>query len=174
MDRAKSDGVSRVAWVGVARRLIPDVNFLKPAVMPPAPAAVYLSRITQDRERYDMKPIALITLAFSGVLAACSGSGGGYAPIVDGTPDPQYHSDLNACRSLARNQKQFDKQTLGAAAVGAGTGAVLGELDEDGDALGGAIFGALAGAAAGGVNARERRESIVIECMRGRGHAVVG
>ena len=107
-------------------------------------------------------------------VAACADSGANYQPILDGQPTAAFQSDLAACRSLARNQRQFDQETLGAAVLGAGTGAVLGEVDDEGDALGGAIVGALAGSAAGAVNASERREAIVVECLRGRGHAVVG
>lgn len=107
-------------------------------------------------------------------VAACADSGANYHPILDGQPTVAFQSDLAACRSLARNQNQFDRETLGAAVLGGGAGAVLGELDEDGDALGGAIVGALAGGAAGAVNASARREAIVVECLRGRGHRVVG
>lgn len=107
-------------------------------------------------------------------IAACADSGANYQPILDGQPSAAFHSDLAACQSLARSQKQFDQETAGAAVLGAGAGAVLGEVDDGGDALGGAIVGALAGGAAGAVNASERRKAIVIECLRGRGHQVVG
>ncbi|MGH1414126.1 MAG: glycine zipper family protein [Pelagimonas sp.] len=116
----------------------------------------------------------LIVLPAVLVVAACADSGASYQPILDGPPSAAFQSDLAACQSLARNQKQFDQETLGAAVVGGGAGAVLGELDEDGDALSGAIVGAIAGGAAGAVNASERRESIVVECLRNRGHRVVG
>lgn len=107
-------------------------------------------------------------------VAACADSGANYQPILDGTPTAAYRTDLAACQSLARNQNQFDQETLGATLMGAGAGAALGELDDDGDALGGAVAGALAGGVAGAVNASERREAIVLECLRGRGHRVVG
>lgn len=107
-------------------------------------------------------------------VAACADSGANYQPILDGQPTAAFQSDLAACQSLARNQRQFDQETVGAAVLGAGAGAVLGEVDDEGDALGGAIVGALAGSAAGTVNASERREAIVVECLRGRGHRVVG
>lgn len=107
-------------------------------------------------------------------VAACADSGANYTPILDGAPTAAYRSDLAACQALARNQNQFDQETLGATVLGAGAGAVLGEVDQDGDALGGAVVGALAGGAAGAVNASERREAIVVECLRGRGHRIVG
>jgi len=82
-------------------------------------------------------------------------------------------ADLVACQALARNQTQFDEDTIAATVLGAGVGAALGEVDS-GDALEGAIAGALAGGVSGAVGASERREVIVIECLRGRGHRVVG
>lgn len=119
-----------------------------------------------------MKYLILIPAALS--LAACADSGANYQPILDGPQTIAFQADLEACQTLARNQNQFDKDTVGAAVLGAGAGAVLGQVDDAGDALGGAIVGALAGGAAGAVNASEQRQAIVIECLRGRGHAVVG
>jgi uncharacterized protein YcfJ len=116
----------------------------------------------------------LITFPIMLTVAACAESGANYQPVLDGPATPVYQSDLAACQTLARDQKQFDQETLGATAMGAGAGAVLGEVDDDGDALGGAVVGAIAGGAAGAVNASERRKAIVIECLRGRGHRVVG
>lgn len=120
-----------------------------------------------------MKPIIFATIAAS-LIAGCTENGANHHPILDGEPTPAYRVDLAACQTLARNQTQFDQETLGATVLGAGAGAALGGLDDDGDALGGAIAGALAGGVAGAVSASERRESIVLECMRGRGHRVVG
>lgn len=112
------------------------------------------------------------------LLGACSDSGANYTPILDGAPNAAFHSDLAACQTLARNQKQFDQETMGAAALGAGLGAALGAADDEmSDAegiAGGLIVGGLVGAAAGAVEAQERREDIVRDCLRGRGHRVVG
>ena len=108
------------------------------------------------------------------IVAACADSGASYQPILDGPATSTYRADLAACQTLARNQNQFDRETLAATALGAGAGALLGEVDSDGDALGGAVVGALAGGAASAGNVSERREAIVVECLRGRGHRVVG
>lgn len=121
-----------------------------------------------------MKPTILASCAAALTLSACADSGANYTPILDGAPSAAFQSDLAACQSLARDQRQFDEETAGAAVLGAGVGALLGELDEDGDALGGAVAGALVGGVAGAVSASERREAIVQECLRGRGHRVVG
>ena len=116
-----------------------------------------------------------LTLSAAGLvlMAACADSGANYKPILDGTPTPAYQADLAACEALARNQKQFDEDTMAATVLGAGVGAALGEADSA-DALGGAVAGALAGGISSAVDVSERRESIVIECLRGRGHRVVG
>lgn len=120
-----------------------------------------------------MKPVFIFAL-LPALLSACADTGANYTPILDGAPSLAFQSDLSACQSLARDQRQFDRETAGAAALGAGAGALLGHADEDANALGGTIAGALAGGAAGFVNASERREAIVLECLRGRGHRVVG
>ena len=105
------------------------------------------------------------------LIAACSDSGANYKPILDGAPTPAYAADLPECQALARDQ--FGQETLGATVLGAGVGAALGEADS-GDALGGAVAGALTGGIASAVDVNDRREAVVIECLRGRGHRVVG
>lgn len=120
-----------------------------------------------------MKPLyqsVLLTVC----LAACADSGANYTPILDGTPTPAFERDLADCQNLAREQRQFDQETAGAAVLGAGAGALLGAADEGSDAASGAIVGALAGGTAAAVSASDRRQTIVIECLRGRGHRVVG
>ena len=120
-----------------------------------------------------MKTQLILSLCGVALVAACADSGANYRPILDGAPTPAYQTDLADCQALARNQKQFDQDTMGAIVLGAGVGAALGEADS-GDALGGAIAGALTGGISSAVEGSERRESIVLECLRGRGHRVVG
>lgn len=115
----------------------------------------------------------LMIAALLPALAACANSGANYKPILDGQPSAAFQSDLTACQALARNQTQFDQERVAATVLGAGAGAILGEADS-GDALGGAVAGALAGGVASSVDLNERRKAIVIECLRGRGHRVVG
>lgn len=115
----------------------------------------------------------LIIAASLPVLAACAGNGANYTPILDGAPSATYEADLAACRALARDQNQFDRERVAATLLGAGAGAVLAEADGE-EALGGALAGALAGGLASTVDVAERREAIVVECLRGRGHRVVG
>ena len=118
-----------------------------------------------------MKSQLTLPLAGLVLVAACSDTGANYRPILDGVTTPAYEADLIECQDLAGDQ--FAHETLGATVLGAGVGAALGEA-ESGDAAGGAIAGALAGGVAGAADVNERRQSIVIECLRGRGHRVVG
>lgn len=119
-----------------------------------------------------MKKTLMIVAALP-FLAACAESGASYKPILDGAPSDAYQADLAACQALAKSQSQFDQERVAATVLGAGAGAILGEADS-GDAVGGAAAGALAGGIASTVDVTERREAIVIECLRGRGHRVVG
>ena len=119
-----------------------------------------------------MKPMLIAPLILTAALAGCADMGANVDPILDGAPNAQFQGDLAECRSLARRQSQLNHETMAAAVLGAGIGGVLGEVD-DGDALGGAVVGALTGAAAGASGASDTRETIVLNCLRGRGHAVV-
>ncbi|WP_231592768.1 glycine zipper family protein [Pelagovum pacificum] len=112
-------------------------------------------------------------LCLTALLGACAEMGTDVDPILDGPPTMQFQSDLSACRNLARSQSQLNHETMAAAAMGAGIGGILGEVDDEGDALGGAVAGALAGTAMGLSEASDTRETIVLNCLRGRGHAVV-
>lgn len=120
-----------------------------------------------------MKPIMIAPLCLTAMLGACAQMGTDVEPILDGPPTMQFQSDLSACRNLARSQSHLDHETLAAAAIGAGIGGVLGHIDDEGDALGGAMVGALAGTVAGVSDASDTREDVVLNCLRGRGHAVV-
>lgn len=120
-----------------------------------------------------MKPIFLTALLPLGLMA-CADSGANYTPILDGPVTPAFRADLAECQALARAQHQFDQETTGATLLGAGAGALLGAADDEADAAGGAVAGALAGGIAGATHAADRREAIIVECLRGRGHPVVG
>jgi uncharacterized protein YcfJ len=121
-----------------------------------------------------MKPTLTAALALTLMLGACADWGADVTPILDGAPTAHYRSDLAACRQLAREQSQLESQTVASAAIGGVLGGVLGEAYDAGDALGGAVVGALVGAAAGAAEASDAREGVVLNCLRGRGHPVVG
>ena len=123
-----------------------------------------------------MKTLTLLSL---GVIAlattACSNSGAGYRPIVDGPMDATYESDLAACKSVAQQRGYLNDDVKNDAMIGAAVGGAIGLITGDSeDAWDGALGGALAGGGGAMHGTRGERRDIVIECMRGRGHNVVG
>jgi hypothetical protein len=118
----------------------------------------------------------LIALPLLGALAACSNVGANYTPVIDGPVGPNYNADLAQCQSLAASQAQVDGSTAGAAATGAGLGAASSVIfNDNSDDLGeAAAIGALAGVTSNAIQKTQNRETIVKNCMRGRGYNVVG
>ena len=126
----------------------------------------------------DVKPIVAVLFA-AAPLAACGSTGANYEPIVDGPTGHAYYRDLSACRSLAEQRRYLDDETKLNAAIGAAAGGLIGAVSaDDGDegegAIAGAVIGGLAGTATGASDAHAHRKQIVINCMSGRGHRVVG
>lgn len=112
-------------------------------------------------------------------LTACGQTGSNYRPIVDGPLGYAYEKDLAQCKQLAEQRGLFNDETKMAALAGAAIGGVLGAVEaDDNTAPGGAVVGALAGGAigagGGAVKAHGERKQIVMNCMAGRGHRVVG
>ncbi|MCP5145564.1 MAG: glycine zipper family protein [Gammaproteobacteria bacterium] len=120
----------------------------------------------------------IFTLIVPGLLLGCANTGAHYQPIVDGPLSNRYGSDLIACQQLATARSYANDDTKSNAAIGAGLGALAGLADDSvGTAeglLAGAVVGALAGSGASMLETREQRRQVVITCMRGRGHNVVG
>lgn len=118
------------------------------------------------------------TLALLSLTACASNGGARYEPIVDGKKAANYQNDLAQCQSLATERAYMNDDTKQDMLVGAAIGAVVGLADGDTSDTEGAIGGAIAGAVAGGssraVEARSERKEIVVNCMAGRGHKVVG
>lgn len=121
-----------------------------------------------------MKPFVLLPVALC--AAACANSGANYEPVVDGPKNANYYADLNACQSLAASQPAVDGTTAGAAAVGAVGGAATNAIwNDSSDNIGeAAAIGALAAVTGDAVRKNNQREAVVKNCMRGRGHNVVG
>ena len=126
--------------------------------------------------RYVTLPAA--ALALGSILVGCANSGAKYDPVADGPVSAAYEADLASCQSLATDRGYMNDDTKTDAAIGAGIGALAGLADDDVSDAEGAIAGAVVGAIAGGgaamLETREQRRRIVIECMQGRGHPVVG
>ncbi|MEO1107665.1 MAG: glycine zipper family protein [Pseudomonadota bacterium] len=95
--------------------------------------------------------------------------------IVDGHRNPNFQSDLAACEQVSLQKEKSNDSAIAGAIVGGLVGAA--EADS-GDALAGlgvgAAVGGLLGTAEDSSELDEARKSIVFNCMRGRGHNVVG
>lgn len=108
------------------------------------------------------------------VLTGCAGTADNYQPIVDGSKSHSYNSDLTACQSLSRQKSYLNGDVKTSALIGGAIGALAGAGGDSGDLLGGALVGSLTGGADEAIETRTARKNIVIQCMRQRGHAVVG
>ncbi|ANO52730.1 hypothetical protein [Woeseia oceani] len=118
---------------------------------------------------------AMVTIA---VLAASGCASTAYEPIVDGHRNESYSTDLRACQELANEHRNVGKDAREGALLGAGLGALIGLADGSSDDVKDAIAGAVIGAAVIGgeaiSEAYDKNQSIVVSCMQGRGHRVVG
>lgn len=130
-----------------------------------------------------MRFLALPLVAALG-LSACANTGADYTPIVDGPYSSSFSTDLDACQKVAEHRSYTNGDVQSEAAFGAvSTGLVTGLITGIGEGdVGAGIAGALIGGAIGGVAAgvgqswdtSGERKTIVVSCMKGRGHNVVG
>ena len=106
-------------------------------------------------------------------LAACSS--GPYTPILDGAPSAAYQKDLAECRQVSLQRQGDDGAVLGSAVIG---GVLGGLVSEEGSELEGALIGAALGGAEESLDQKaetlDAQDRIVFNCLRGRGHNVVG
>jgi|TARA_B110000438_G_scaffold193796_1_gene185382 hypothetical protein len=108
-------------------------------------------------------------------LCACANTGADYAPIVDGLKDITYTQDLAECRVLAKQRSYTNGDVKSDALLGAGIGAVAGGVDEGVEgAIGGLILGGLIGGSGRAWETQDERKEVVVECLKLRGHRVVG
>lgn len=106
-------------------------------------------------------------------LTACAELGSSYQPILDGQPNHAYQADLQSCQDLARSQP-YSADMVGAMIAGGAVGGLVGDHETSVTAAEGAGAGALFGLVGAMFEQIDARKSIVIECMKGRGHLVVG
>lgn len=120
--------------------------------------------------------IAMILISGSFVLSGCANTAAGYRPIVDGYQDEFYLADLDDCQSVAKTKHYDNGDARTSALAGAVVGGAVGAIEDDSieGAIVGALLGGLLGAASSADETRSDRKDIVIRCMLGRGHAVVG
>ncbi|MBD0866296.1 MAG: glycine zipper family protein [Rhodobacteraceae bacterium] len=109
-------------------------------------------------------------------LAACSNTGFNYTPIIDGPVTPNYSGDLAACQNLAASNPTLGAEDTATIATAAGVAAAVTAIAENkgNNVLDATIIGGLVGAAGAGLENTQQQESIVRNCMRGRGYNVVG
>ncbi|MGB3456680.1 MAG: glycine zipper family protein [Litorimonas sp.] len=130
-----------------------------------------MTRKNTSRTRGTAAIFALIGFGVSG----CASTGADYTPVIDGPEAPTFQADLQDCQELATTKKFDNGDTRTDAAVGAGVGAVIGVIDGGvAEAAAGAVIGGLFGAGGGALETRDERKDIVMACMTGRGHKVVG
>ena len=122
---------------------------------------------------FDKHRIMILTTLPLIAATACAEFGSDHEPILNGPMRTIYPSDLQACQTLARDQS-FGENTIGAAVVGGVVGGALGNHQGNVTSAEGALAGAVFGLLGGIIDETEKRQSIVIECMKGRGHRVVG
>ncbi|WP_435140584.1 glycine zipper family protein [Pseudopelagicola sp. nBUS_19] len=117
-----------------------------------------------------------LTLPLVVAIAACANSGANYTPVVDGPVGVSYQSDLAACQSLAASQGALDSNAGGTTAASAGVAAVGAAVfnNTGNNVRDAAAVGALVGLTASALEQNSNKESIVRNCMRQRGHNVVG
>ncbi|MEM8569263.1 MAG: glycine zipper family protein [Pseudomonadota bacterium] len=118
----------------------------------------------------------LAAVPLIGLLAACGNSGASYVPVVDGPVGPTFNGDLAACQQLASQQGALAPGTATTAATGAAVagGATALISNQGNNVRDAAIVGAAAGLASGALQQERNKEAIIRNCMRGRGHNVVG
>ena len=120
-------------------------------------------------------------LAISGCAVAPpntpgAGSGDTYTPFVDmqGLDGTRYASDLAGCRSYAKQidpGKQAMAGMLGGILIGALVGAAIGGNSYTAER--GALAGGGAGVAGAGAKAVSKQETIIANCLAGRGYRVL-
>ncbi|WP_371224649.1 glycine zipper family protein [Roseovarius sp. 2305UL8-3] len=116
---------------------------------------------------YSVAKIAGVSML--GLFAAgCSNTP--YEPIVDGPRGATYQNDLAQCRTLSTQKPK----THEGATAGAVIGGLAGAEDDVEGVVAGAVIGGLIGSAADKSELTDERDVIVFNCMRGRGHNVVG
>jgi len=121
-------------------------------------------------KRILLLPLFLIT------LTACTSTGANYQPIVDGPQGFGYSKDLSQCKHLAEKRGYLNDDVKRHAIAGAVVGGLVGAIAENNSEgiIGGTIAGGVLGAGERAWNTNEERKQIVIRCMSGRGHKVVG
>jgi outer membrane lipoprotein SlyB len=118
----------------------------------------------------------IITLAAAIVLTGCAttSTGSNFVPLIDGNDRAKISADLHDCQAYARQVAGAADRAVAGAIAGALIGGALNHaLGVRGQGNEMAAFGALTGGLqAAGEGARDQ-QSIIRNCMVGRGHRVL-
>ena len=117
-----------------------------------------------------MKTI-ITSIAAALVFSGCAGTGQNYTPIVD-RPGGNYTQDLSDCQAHAAKMAGAGGGAVAGAVAGALFGLVVMAL-LGGSRNQGAMAGAFGGLTGGAVRAETDQRSVISNCMRARGHAVI-
>lgn len=116
-----------------------------------------------------------ISFALAGLIVVAACADDPYAPIVDGPQSAIFQQDLAACRQISQQKQSTNAGRNGGAIIGGLAGAAEADSgDALESALAGAVIGAVLGSASENGEVEDARDKIVFNCMRGRGHNVVG
>lgn len=160
-------------------------NSSRPSLFSRSPAPATEAGVLPTAARFGRGvTAALLVIGVSLLLPGCAAdSGAGYRPIIDAnnpTYDPaikaRYSSDLAECQQVAEQRSYFNGNRVEEMVIGGliGTGVGLASARKWGHAGAGAGIGAAAVGLGGAFETRDERQQIVINCMTGRGHKVVG
>ncbi|WP_039018165.1 hypothetical protein [Halocynthiibacter namhaensis] len=96
--------------------------------------------------------------------------------VLDGVANASYNNDLGQCRAIAANYRAEDLRR--GAIGGAVIGGIVGVADDNSNDVAGALTGVAIGGLIGAAEASEEldglRRNVIIRCMMGRGHPVIG
>ncbi len=144
-------------------------DIFDPTITKWADSARFEGKADMRSGKYMVIPVVLL-------IAACQNTGANYTPVIDGPVNPNYNYDLAQCRQLAASQPMLNGDTAMTSAATAGVAAAgTAVISNKGHNVRNAgLVGALAGVGASALQNNQNRESIIANCMRGRGYRVVG
>lgn len=130
-------------------------------------------------QNLQIRQLCLMIGFFGVTIGGCANTGASYDPIVDGPRDANYYGDLQDCKAVAKQRGLINGDTKSVALLGAGLGGLSAASDDEGDNdfgefVGGALIGGLLGSAVGAFETHDSRKYMVMNCMSGRGHRVIG
>ena len=119
-----------------------------------------------------MKRVFAIFTAMA--LVGCANTGANFSPLIDGSNRDKISADLSDCRQYATQVAGAADRAVAGAIVGALIGGALNAaIGAKGYGNEAAAFGAVTGALEGAGGGARDQQSIIRNCMVGRGHRVL-